>query len=102
MAQNQINTAYFQILPNTVYNPRLSNQFLINITGSSVSTPLKCVQQCFNNLLCKTATYFKQLQICALYSEAYNLGQLINVYDLEVVVITLNDRTPSGEKIDID
>ena len=70
--------AHFEIFQNTAYNARASNSLLANITGTLASSLIECAQQCLNHALCETATHYGQLQICSLYRERYNLGQLIN------------------------
>jgi hypothetical protein len=93
---NQQQTARFQIIKDAEYSVSSSLNFLENITGRSVSTVVKCTQQCVEYPLCETATYYIQIQTCSLYREKYGIGTLKIVSAQTALVISLNYRNPSG------
>ena len=99
-AQNQIQMADFDIFQNTAYDASVSNSLITNITGRLASSLTECAQQCLNHVLCQTATHYGQLQICSLYGEKYNLGQLVNTGTQETSVLSLNNKIPSGKRKD--
>ncbi len=97
VVQNQDQKGDFQIFKNTKYIASQSYNFIVNITGNTVSTVVKCAKQCLEYQLCQTATYYIQSQICLLYQEKYGLRQLIGVGAQTASVISLNYRNPSGK-----
>jgi hypothetical protein len=47
-------------------------------------------------MLCETATFYIQTNVCVLYQERYGLGRLVTVTDQTASMISLNYRNPSG------
>jgi hypothetical protein len=67
------------ITPITVYNNAQFNPIdarYMTSGLSSISSVNACLCQCYNNIICFTATYFSINQTCLLYSAQLSQGQL--------------------------
>jgi hypothetical protein len=94
--QDQIQTANFQTFPGVEYITTKPYNILANITSKSVSSVLKCTQQCVQYPFCETVTYYIQTKICLLFREKYGLVQVNNVGTQTASMSILNDRKPAG------
>ena len=97
VVQNQIQVADFEITRGIGYTVTTSSNILSNITGKKISSIVECTQECLQHPLCETATYYAQTQSCLLLRERYGLGQVTNIGNDAVSMVTLNYRIPPGK-----
>ena len=89
--------ASFSIIPNSIYIPQFSSNFIINLTSNTISNTSKCAEKCLSYTLCQTATFYARQQTCSLYNENSNAGQVATAINQSTTVVAMISREPKSK-----
>jgi hypothetical protein len=76
-----------QIHQNAIYRSRSSCALIGNITLSNDASIQSCIWSCINEYDCQTAVYFKNENICLMYSELCEQGSIESSGNISANVI---------------
>lgn len=78
-----------------IFQNYINYSFLINLTSNTISDRIDCAQRCLQYEMCQTATYYKDIQMCSLYDEKSDIGQILSVGNQANFVLTMISREPT-------